>query len=218
MSGIAPEGTFVNDFFFSNPDTGWIAGTLNGGSVILLTFDGGKTWGKEATLNINPEQRIKWESFQVIYPSMIKITGNTSRDLWALSDFAGVFHSTDAGNTWNEEILPQDGRVYQDMALLNNGNIIVSGENSQIWRYENKLVYVAPQNRTKILKIRVPYFRGNYSVSIYNCKGRFVQEMSSSYCSFDGISLNIKDLKAGYYIFKIVTPSETYHTNYLVVQ
>jgi photosystem II stability/assembly factor-like uncharacterized protein len=229
MTGIAPEGTFVNDIFFCSPDTGFIAGLLNNSPMIFLTSDGGKSWDKLATLNFNSDQKAKWENYQ-IYPSIIKIAGNTLNDLWALSDLAGVFHSTDTGVTWTEEILPQDGRVYEDMAILSNGNIIVTGDNSQIWRYGNNGVPVTKRNRlialrndleiikfaNHIIQISKPNFKGYFSVYIFNCEGKLIKKISSMNSGSKKIIINIKGLKTGYYIFKMKTPFNAYYTNYLI--
>jgi photosystem II stability/assembly factor-like uncharacterized protein len=92
------------DTYFLTPDSGFLVGGNNSNegtsySVILFTADGGKTWTRKITGTLvgNHCWKINHPSPNVFYASVEELyEANTLR----------FFKSTDRGNTWTEEILP----------------------------------------------------------------------------------------------------------------
>lgn len=164
-----PTDIIAQDIFFVDSMKGFVCGYWGEtySPLMFFTSDGGATWSKQSNINFSQNLALPTDvSFQT---RILKIKGNTLSSLWALSD-NGVLFSADTGKSWQQQTVPQYGKIFYDMFLAPNEDLFVVGDNSRIWKYsslENVRVIRAIHSATRHIT-RVD----NNKVIMYDLKGR----------------------------------------------
>lgn len=124
ISGVTGSRDYTA-VFFTNNNTGFIVGgNLTNDSIqtILKTNDGGNTW---SVIRDN------------ISPMLNDIFFYSSSDGYAVGNNGTVLHSTDAGNTWHDEVIPGNKPFFNFNAVrfLNPNYGYIVGNAGIIFRY-----------------------------------------------------------------------------------
>ena len=114
---IHPYPTLKNlhDVHFNSEEEGWITGNGNGGAI-MYTNDAGVTWETQLSGSETP------------YTSLFFIDENEG---WA-GGWKCIWHTTDKGNTWEPQTLPDLNYIIEDIYFINHDIGWAVGENKTI--------------------------------------------------------------------------------------
>jgi photosystem II stability/assembly factor-like uncharacterized protein len=217
-----PDTFCINSIFFSDKNTGYLAGAYDNGLTpyreILKTEDGGSSW--------NSIYSGGCETFKSIY--FINRDTGYAVGIYECPDAAqtaAIWKTTDGGSTWVEEELkgsmgrPLNSVFFPDentgYAVGYMGSILKTDDQTAGFSYddpgtEQRLkIYPNPVSRTADIRYSISDIRYS-NLSIFDAYGRLVETL------VDGVqqpgeytvSWNAENLPSGIYVFRLMAGDE----------
>ncbi len=207
---------------FTDLNTGWVVGD-NG--KILKTTNGGINWIPIVTAGINANFKIHSLNFVDNNIGFISVRDNT------LSNNPEIMlHTTNGGNTWTQQILPFDAKLYSAFFWdANNGWATSDWNNStnpQIARYssglavdnsalKNQGLTVYPNPNSGIFTLKSETLKFPISIEIFDISGKNVFEKKA--VTATPYQVEFKPQNTGLYFLKVNDGNKTF-TEKLIVK
>jgi photosystem II stability/assembly factor-like uncharacterized protein len=181
----------MQDIYFCSAKVGWLVGYNDGGQIkngyIYRTDDGGMTWREQNNITYFPDYYLTpdiWHSFTKIYAD------NNGKQAWVLNKDGGILHTTDAGEHWSQDTIPDSpGMLFTDLEYNKHTNTLwLTSNNFGIWKYEipTNIAIKNPSPKIAIesakgvicknngLLISPKFFSDAVSIEVYNISGRLI--------------------------------------------
>lgn len=170
-------------FVPGEPDHGFLVGTRQ---TVLDTFDGGKTWEPRYVGNEGLDDGEDGNEFNFRF-NAISWGGADGKEGWIVGKPAVMFHSTDAGKTWQRVPLSNklpgiplgvyaygdaDGKVEM---VTDQGAIYLSKDGAKSWRAQVQETVDATLNRELSSGISgASFYTGTFATITRNDEGKYV--------------------------------------------
>jgi hypothetical protein len=209
------------DIRFCSPKIGWLVGYNDSSRIahgyIFRTEDGGMTWREQNNITYFPDYYSNSGNIAELHSFLKIYSDETGRHAWVLNRDQGVLHTTDGGEHWYQDTIPDSpGSDFTDLEYNKYTNSLwLTSKNFGIWKYEvpTNLAIKNPSRKIASEKIESIIYKNNgllvspkffsdaVSIEVYSISGRLVFSKSiSNFQQNKSLFIPLNNLPSAHYL------------------